>query len=137
MKTYKIFTVLIIIALMILSVNISAKNKRVPKVYAFGYASSFNDSVVYFTNIQEIDSVWINDKNNFLIDRANYSYQLKNYLESTGLQHRTCIISYALKRKDIEKKYNKLRDKLVKKSGTEIKYIDKESFNFTTVELSE
>lgn len=137
MKSCKLFTMVIIVTMMILSANTSAKNKRVPKVYAFGYASSFNDSVVYFTNIQEIDSVWINDKNNFLVDRANYSYQLRNYLESTGLQHRTCIISYALKRKDIEKKYNKLRDKLVKRGGTAIKYIDKESFNFTTVELSE
>lgn len=137
MKLYKLFVCAMIAALTILSVSTSAKNKRVPKIYAFGFSASFNDSTIYFTNIQEIDSVWVNDKNNFLIDRDNYSYQLKNYFEGQGMPHRTCVISYGLKRKDVEKKFRKMRDKYVKRGGCDIKMVDANAFHFTPIELSE
>ena len=89
----------------------SAKVICVPKLYAFGFSASFNDSIVYFTDIQVIDSAWINDKTKFLISRDNYSYQLKNYFTSIGQEHRTCVISFALTRKEIEKKYKKMKEK--------------------------
>lgn len=137
MKFYKLFVCAMIAALTILSVNASAKNKRVPKIYAFGFSASFNDSIVYFTDIQEIDSVWVNDKNNFLIERDNYAYQLRNYFEGQGQPHRTCIISYAFKRKDIEKKFRKMRDKYVKRGNCDIKTVGSTDFHFTPLELSE
>ena len=34
-----------------------AQNRVVPKAYMFGFAASFNDSIVFFTDIQEVDSV--------------------------------------------------------------------------------
>lgn len=115
------------------STNVSAKLKCVPKLYAFGFAASFNDSTVYFTDIQEIDSAWINDKNDFLVSRDNYSYQLKNYFTSIGLEHRTCIISFALKRKDIEKKYQKMKNKYVKAGNYDIKNVSTDDFHFTAI----
>lgn len=115
----------------------SAKNKCVPKLYAFGFAASFNDSTIHFTDIQELDSVWINDKNDFLIDRDNYSYQLRNYMESWGLPHRTCVISFALKRKDAQKKFNKMRNKYVKRGNVDIKMISSDEFKFTAIKLDE
>ena len=45
-------------------------------VYAFGVAASFNDSIVYYTDIQVLDSVEL-DKNGFLPKRDLYTYQLK------------------------------------------------------------
>lgn len=36
-------------------------------VYAFGVAAAFNDSVVYYTEIQQLDSVSL-DKNNFCLN---------------------------------------------------------------------
>ena len=89
MKPYK--ALIMAAAIMLvggMSLGASAKVKCVPKVYAIGFAASFNDSIVYFTDIQEIDSAWINDKNKFLIGRDNYSYQLKNYFAGIGLPHR-------------------------------------------------
>lgn len=115
------------------TINASAKLKCVPKLYAFGFAASFNDSTVYFTDIQEIDSAWINDKNDFLVSRDNYSYQLKNYFTSLGLEHRTCIISFALKRKDIEKKYKKMKNKYVKAGNYDIKSVSTNDFHFTAI----
>lgn len=118
-------------------INSSAKNKRMPKIYVFGIAASFNDSIVHFTNVQEVDSVWVNDKNKFLLNRSDYSYQLKNYLETQGLSRRTCIVSYALKRKDAEKKYMKMRNKYVKRGSFDIRYIDSKDFKFIPVDIDE
>lgn len=117
--------------------TLSAKNKSESKIYAFGFAASFNDSTLHFTEIQELDSVSINHKNKFLVERENYSYQLRNYLESQGLPHRTCIISFAFTQKDAQKKYNKMRNKYVKRGQVEIKYIPKEEFKFTTIKPEE
>lgn len=134
MKSYK--NLIMAVAVMIIcgwTINASAKLKCVPKLYAFGFAASFNDSTVYFTDIQEIDSAWINDKNDFLVSRDNYSYQLKNYFTSLGLEHRTCVISFALKRKDIEKKYQKMKNKYVKAGNYDIKSVNTNDFHFTAI----
>lgn len=134
MKSYK--NLIMAIAVMIIcgwTINASAKLKCVPKLYAFGFAASFNNSTVYFTDIQEIDSAWINDKNDFLVSRDNYSYQLKNYFTSLGLEHRTCVISFALKRKDIEKKYQKMKNKYVKAGNYDIKSVSTNDFHFTAI----
>lgn len=138
MKSYRTFIVVAMITMASwISLGVSAKIKCVPKIYAFGFAASFNDSIVYFTDIQEIDSAWINDKNKFLISRSNYSYQLKNYFNSIGLEHRTCLISYALDRKDIEKKYKKMKEKYVKSEKYSIKDLDVKDFHFTAVKPDE
>ena len=134
MKSYK--NLIMAVAVMIIcgwTINASAKLKCVPKLYAFGFAASFNDSTVYFTDIQEIDSAWINDKNDFLVSRDNYSYQLKNYFTSLGLEHRTCVISFALNRKDIEKKYQKMKNKYVKAGNYDIKSVSTNDFHFTAI----
>lgn len=138
MKLYKKTVIAAVLALtMACFADLSAKNKCVPKLYAFGFAASFNDSTIHFTDIQEIDSAWINDKNDFLIERENYSYQLRNYLEGQGMPHRTCVISFALKRKDIEKKFNKMRNKYVKRGNVEMKHITKNEFHFTAIKPEE
>ena len=122
---------------MMVPANTMAKNKCVPKIYAFGFAASFNDSTVYFTEIHEVDSVWINEKNKFLLNRSDYSYQLKSYFDAKGLTHRTCVISYALKRKDLEKRYEKMKAKYLKKGNYRIEYIDPKDFRFEAVEYTE
>ncbi|MGN1376454.1 MAG: hypothetical protein ACI4V5_07855 [Prevotella sp.] len=135
-KYHKIIAVILLLTITSV-LTIVAKNKQYPKVYMYGIAASFNDSTVYFTDIQAVDSVWINAKNKFLINRSDYSYQLKTYLENEGLPHRTCIVTYALKRKNLEKKYQKTRNRYVKKGRTELKYINKNEFSFKGVSLDE
>lgn len=134
MKLYnKIAVAAVLTAMMMSSAELSAKDKCVPTLYAFGFAASFNDSIVHFTEIQTIDSVWVNDKNNFLVERENYSYQLRNYLESKGLPRRTCVISFALKRKDILKKYAKMLSKYMKRTDVRIEDIKRSDFQFTAI----
>ena len=112
----------------------SAKNKCVPKIYAYGFAASFNDSTVYFTEIQEIKNAWLNARNNFLVERMNYSNQLRDYLNKQGKPNQTCIISYALKRADIEKRFVKMKRKYVASGKYDVKYIHPGEFAFQTIE---
>ena len=133
---HKIITAVILLTITSV-LTIVAKNKQYPKVYMYGIAASFNDSTIYFTDIQAVDTVWLDSKTKFLINRNDYSYQLKNYFENIGRPHRTCVVTYALKRKDIEKKFQKTRNKYVKKGKTELKYINKQEFQFKSVALDE
>ena len=66
-----------IAATLLISLTAQAKNEM-RKAYVFGFASSFNDSTVYITDIQELDSVWFTSKHHFLVSRENYSYQLRD-----------------------------------------------------------
>ena len=117
------------------SVYCDAQNKFVQqKIYAFGFAASFNDSVVYITDIQELDSAWVENKTGFLVGRNNYSLQLKEYLAEKRFEpNRTCIISYATKRKDIEKKYLKLKSKYTKNNDFSFQMLTSADFKFLSI----
>lgn len=137
MRLFK-FAVLYSVLLIMQSTQTFAKTVLTPKIYAFGFAASFNDSTVYFTDIQEIDNVWIDSKTKFLVNRDDYSYQLRDYLAQNGEPNRTCIIVYSESRVKVEKKYVKMKKKysIGKKkenSKFEIKYIESNNFKFKAV----
>jgi len=133
-------------ATLVLSLTVQAKNE-VKKAYIFGFASSFNDSTVYFTDIQELDSAWFTGKNKFLVSRENYSYQLRDYLSGQGEEHRTCLVLYNEDAKKVEKLWNKLHARYEQKQKSknnqkqvnkmppfQIKHLTKEQFAFQAVE---
>lgn len=98
-------------ALLAATLHISAKQQD---VFMFGIATSFNDSIVYITDIQEVKGAYVEDtREKFLVNRDEYSYQLRNHCAELGHAHRTCTTFWATTRKDIEKKYNAMLDKLV------------------------
>lgn len=125
---------LLLILLLGVTINATAENVRVPKIYAFGFAASFNDSTVYITDIQEINDVWVNDKSDFLLERESYSNQLKEYLLSKNQRNRTCIISYAFKRKDAEKKLLKMKKRYNAANHYDVRFIMPSEFSFKAVE---
>jgi hypothetical protein len=120
---------------MLFVVNTASATEKPTKLYVYGFSASFNDSTIYFTDIMELDSAWINSKTKFLYGRNVYSSQLKDYLQANGVDTPTCIISYATTRKKAEKKYMKLRSKYTsKKQGNYIiKYITTTDFRFNAV----
>ena len=77
--------------------------------YICGFATSFNDSTVYFTDIQYMDSTYTDSKTGFLYSRDNYSYQLRGHMQKNGVANPTCITFFSKKRKDVEKKYAALK----------------------------
>lgn len=103
-------------------------------VYAFGISASFADTVVYYTDIQLLDSVHL-DKNGFLPHRELYSYQLKNFLEYDMNQpDRTCMIYFSDSKKKIDKEASKVLGKYKKNTTIVLKKIDPEKFRFTKPE---
>lgn len=114
----------------------AAKKPETTKAYLFGFVANFTDSVVYFTDIQEIENVTIQKKTKFLKDRDSYSDQLRYYFaDKLNMPHRTCIVSFGLTRKEAEKKYVKMRKLYTEKNAGmyDVRYITENDFKFQAI----
>ena len=121
------------------SSNVSAQDVKVPHAYMFGFVASFNDSTVYFTNIQKVDSVWVTKKKQFLSGRHQYAYQLRDFFAmQRQMPNRTCVVMANLDRKKLEKKYIKMKNKYLVKSKKpyDVRNIAESDFKFTPVDMS-
>ena len=109
----------------------SLKKDHSKPVYAFGISASFTDTVVYFTEIQILDSVSLS-KEGFLAHRELYSYQLKNYLEDNLLQQNsTCMIYFSENKSKLEKEATKILNKYKKSRNMTVTRIEADKFRFT------
>lgn len=119
---------------------LSAKSTMAQKAYMFGFSASFNDSIVYFTDIQEIDSVWTSGKNHVLAGRNQYSYQFREFFaQKLDMPRRTCVVVSSLKRKDVEKKYAKMKKQYMEKNAGkyDVRFLSPADFRFHAVDMSE
>ena len=131
MKNIKILGALLLVFIMCSAFSMKKKDGK--QVYIAGVSASFKDSLVYFTDIQLVDSV-ILDKNKMLPQRQQYSYQLKTYLESKlGQSNRTCFIYFDSNKTKLEKSIKKMKDKYQKSGKSIIRQVDSE-FKFTKAE---
>lgn len=117
----------------------SAKNTMAPKAYMFGFIASFNDSIVFFTDIQEVDSVWFQDKKSLLAGRSSYANQLREFFANNfNLKNRTCVVISDKKRKDVEKKYEKMKKQYTAKGAKyDVHFIDATEFRFNPVNMDD
>lgn len=119
-----------------------AKQVKSQHMYMFGFAASFTDSVVYMTEIQDVQGAWYDTKSKFLLGRDNYSAQLKEHFkQKLQMPDRVCMVFFAKSMKKAEKKYLKLRKKYLgdKKhpSSYEVRYVTNQDFKFEPVDMSE
>lgn len=139
MYTRQFITVLM--ALLLCVMGADAKKSRVQKIYIFGMAASFTDTIVHFTPIQEVDSAWMDRKGKFLLGREEYSYQLRDYLAAQlEMPRRTCLVVYGVKRKKVEKKYSRMM-RLYTSPAKEarhydVRHIENADFRFLAVDMS-
>lgn len=134
---YILFSLLIAVAI---PTEMQAKRMKVPKMYMFGFSASFQDSIVYMTDVQEVEGAWYDTKTKFLMGRQHYSYQLKDFLANNMQQpNRVCVVMYALTRKEAEKKFIKLRKEYtIKAKGKyDVRYLTTADFQFQPVDMSE
>ena len=134
---YILFTLLLAVAM---PTEMQAKKVMKPTMYMFGFSASFQDSIIYMTDVQEVKNVWYESKDKFLLGREHYSSQLKNYLENTKQQpNRVCVVMFAETRKDIEKLFIKMRKEYtVKAKGRyDMRYLTTEEFRFEAVDMSD
>ena len=137
--TTMIKTLMLLLTAATMPLTVNAKNVKQPKVYMFGFSASFQDSVVYMTDVQEVDSVWIDGKTKFLLGREQYSHQFKDYLTAQQQPNRVCIVFFALKKEDAEKKYLKMRKQYTSKSKRkyDMRYLHASDFQFSAVTFEE
>lgn len=105
------------------------KDKNTYGVYLSGVSASFTDSLVYFTDIQLVDSAALDSKG-LLIGRSLYSMQLKDYLEQhQDGKNRTCFMFFNTKKRKLEKEISKLKQKYQKGNTLVLKDLG-DSFRF-------
>lgn len=103
-------------------------NKKAVTVYLWGTSISFSDTIAYFTEIQKLDGVVLD--NGFLPHRSYYAYQLKDYMNFTeNMPGRMSVIYFDEKRANLVKKENKIKKRLVEKDGMTVRYLG-EKFKF-------
>ena len=90
------------------------KEPEVVRVYMYGVSIDFNDSLVYMTDVQSLDSMIING-DGAVQNYSSYSLQLKVFLEGT---------------KKLDKLYAKMRKKYMADKDKVLKQIAKEEFVF-------
>lgn len=97
------------------------KVKEVP-VYILGASVSFSDSIVYFTEIQKLDNVVL--ENGFLPHRQYYAYELKDYMSfEENIPGRISVVYFDEKRSKLEKKEQKIKKHLMEKENKIIRYL--------------
>lgn len=134
---YILFSLLLAIAM---PMEIQAKRVKKPLMYMFGFSASFQDSIIYMTDVQEVQNVWYDTKTKFLLGREHYSSQLKNYLENSMQQsNRVCVVMFAETRKEAEKLFIKLRKEYtIKAKGRyDVRYLTTGEFKFTPISMDE
>jgi len=127
MKFVKIVASLFIVLAMCTASTLENKKNG---MYIVGVSASFTDSLIYFTDIQFVDSVNV-DKNKLLPMRSQYSDQLENYLEQVkGMKNRTCFIYFNETKSKLEKNINKMKENYQKEGKSILRELGDE-FKFT------
>ena len=142
-QTKKTLLAIILAIAAMLPTIVQAKVVKTPKLYMFGFAASFSnkDSIVHITEIQELDSIWMDTKGPILLERQQYSGQMRDYLaQHQELPHRTCIVIFNTNRSKLEKEYLKLRKTYTQpdRDGVvhyEVRYLTPSEFRFTPAEV--
>lgn len=133
MKSMKYLRILLAVALAFVLCSAFSLKEKEKNVYAFGVAASFNDTIVYYTEIQLLDSVKL-DKRGFLPHREMYSYQLKNYLEyELQKPDYVTMIYFSENKNKLQKEATKVKGKYVK-GNLKLQAIAPADFSFTKPE---
>ena len=107
---------------------------KMQRIYMFGFAASFTDSVAYQTDIQQIDSAWL-DKHKMLVDRSLYSLQLQWFLESAKhKKNTTCTVFFATKPNKLERRWKKVQKRFQNIEGLHLHKLERDEFAFKAEE---
>lgn len=129
MKSLSHLLLLLLVAFAVCG-NMNAKGKHDKTIYAIAFGTSFNDSTVYLTNVLPLTDGTINAKSKFLDNRAEYTNQFKQYLDSIYPTHHTCAIFYDKNKKRLDKHLIKLRRRYQKEKQAKLTIIPTDAFKF-------
>ncbi len=128
----RLWTGLVLCVLAVTALTAGTKGEK-KGVYMYGIATSLMDSVVYVTDIQQLEGAVVNSKNGFLEARSLYSEQLRAFLEQQGGRgNMTCAVCFHEKKHKIQKKHQKLQGQYAKK-GIILKTLKDSEFKFEAI----
>ena len=106
------------------------KKGNAQRVYVYGVARNFNDSVLYITDIQPLDSVVIRD-DECIENYEDYALQLRAYMEMRlDDKNQTTAFYYSPKLAKMEKRRHKMVKRLRDSKKVMIVPIATEEFRF-------
>ena len=130
----KIRAILILLAFScLLPLAVMADGGKVPKmqrVAMFGVGISFTDSVVYETEVQVLDSVWVNPGHDFLEDRTLYSLQLQYFMEQQGVKNAVCTVLFNKSPSSLKSQWEKIRKRHTQSESQRFKIVPLSEFRF-------
>jgi len=122
--------ILIVFLLALYVGMVSAYEPMKRKIYMFGVAASFTDSVAFITDVQSIDSAYVH-YNGFLADRTLYAAQLNNFMQvNEKRQNMTCVVFFNKNKSKLEKKYLKVKKKYRHDHGVSLMPLGRDVFQF-------
>ncbi len=111
------------------------RKEQVKDIYAYAYATNFQDSVVYLSAMQKIDGATLHKKYGFLNGRSAYSTQFKNHVEIVqDVRNVVSAVIFSTKKDVLKKKYQKMIKRIKKGSNMFIKEFSADEFYFIPVE---
>lgn len=100
-------------------------------VYMYGLSASFNDSIVYLTDVQKVDSAYF-IKGKFLGGLSEYTSQMNQYFSGKDGDRRTNAVFFKTTRTKAEKAYVKLRKRYAGKD-VDLRPLSESDFTFKPV----
>lgn len=132
MKIARIFTLLFILVL--LGIKPLHAKKDNPTVFLFGVASSFNDTVVYITDIQPINGILLQKHTGFLPGIGLYSQQLKSFFQKEkGMPNRLCTVFFGTSEKKLRSKVIEVRKSFLEEKKMKVMPLLSSEFQFKWV----
>lgn len=128
MKFIKVLVPLFFVMVVCSAFSLKGKSNG---IYIVGVSASFSDSLVYFTDIQFMDSISLDKKTKLLPSRSQYSEQLDEYMEQVkGINNRTSFIYFDEKKTKLEKAIKKMKEEykeggksILHELGSEFKFV--------------
>ena len=104
-------------------------------VYMFCVSAEFGDSTVYVTSVQEIDSVQLTKKYDFLRYRSYYSRQFTDFLSTAyATKNQTTSVFFDKKRSRLLKRFNKILKKYENTKGVHVVFVTEGKFQLKSSE---
>lgn len=116
-------SILLAALLFVISVVAASAQGKNKEVYIFGVSTSFGDSIAYFTEVQHLEGVVLENGGDKLPNMQVYSYQLKDYMSQQGQAGRISAIYYATSEKKARKQEAKLRKHLQTKRNKTVRFL--------------
>lgn len=133
------FFILLLAGSIMCGLSANAQKRAVVKPqYIFGFAISMTDSVAYITEVQRVDSAWVETAHGYLVDRALYSLQLQYYLEqSENAKNTVCSVFFNRNPRKMQRLWARMKRRYAKAKNLRFIEVPKSSFAFTAEEYKE